>query len=637
MDSIEEFVRAWDANPRERIINGIVESLSKEMHEKVWEVIGGGEAGGIVVRQGSELSSAQAKERLSAGALVRERRRIGSRLEYQILDGDGPIGGWISTKIKDAFLLREVEETAEAKKRIAILTRRLAMLPRELDGVAKIDTVRSLELTKELYGHEGLLMKVDCTLWHRAATHCQFKRTCADYPAFPVDDPILTYLLEDPRLKPLRKVFPQPAGMGSDECQFVPCLDAVDGLLPDATSVAYFVGMSDQGQELLRGAARFGPQGAGTIVRAQTQVHYKTDAEALQAAYQRGETTADNDEGETSPTNHGGSTMAVLYDAALCLTRVSKSAAAIPVKIACTLGKPCPLLHTLYLEANFLDERVNGKVEQDTCRVAVKLMMGETVVTEIEILFNWRSGRQIKAFDSFPEKSILGAPCIDWVPRELALAHAPSSFTQEGWDRGSYNNAACVDKGMMMKFPKRCGPRYNATQMTNMKNQGWSPHVRANRPFTGAKFRSDLAYASGLTPAAISHTKWYNPTENQFDGVVKFGPQASDAWFLDEGAGQATPQMSMVAHYGMVLAVLDEFAAHLPRLKPGLMTVTWQFEADMRCMVPIGEELQIRTWTCNTQKPKLDHPAAILVTAQILNDKQQILVSADITLFGSWW
>lgn len=64
-----------------------------------WEVVGGGDKGGILVRKGHELASAQYDERLSTGALVEETKLVGERLCYTRLTGSGPREGWVSIKL----------------------------------------------------------------------------------------------------------------------------------------------------------------------------------------------------------------------------------------------------------------------------------------------------------------------------------------------------------------------------------------------------------------------------------------------------------------------------------------------------------------------------------------------------------
>lgn len=77
------------------------------MPRQVWEVIGGGETGGILVKKGKKTSSDKYADRLSTGARVEEIEKEGDRLHYQRLTGSGPKEGWVSIEIvKD----REVKE-----------------------------------------------------------------------------------------------------------------------------------------------------------------------------------------------------------------------------------------------------------------------------------------------------------------------------------------------------------------------------------------------------------------------------------------------------------------------------------------------------------------------------------------------
>lgn len=69
-----------------------------------WEVVGGSEKGGILVRQGPELTSKQLEERLSSGAELEELELRGERLHFRKLSGRGPPEGWISIKLKDKVL-----------------------------------------------------------------------------------------------------------------------------------------------------------------------------------------------------------------------------------------------------------------------------------------------------------------------------------------------------------------------------------------------------------------------------------------------------------------------------------------------------------------------------------------------------
>lgn len=87
------------------------------MGGQLWEVVGGSEKGGIVVRTGRELTSAQTAERLSTSAVVEELERHGDRLRFKRLTGTGPIEGWVSLRLKDKVLLepRSGDEVQPAK------------------------------------------------------------------------------------------------------------------------------------------------------------------------------------------------------------------------------------------------------------------------------------------------------------------------------------------------------------------------------------------------------------------------------------------------------------------------------------------------------------------------------------------
>jgi len=94
---------------------------------QIWEIVGGASAGGIVVREGQSLKSAQCDERVSFGALVEEVELVGERLHYKLRDGEGPDGGWVSLTLKSNPLVTKSDKVptppadiftnAEGKKR----------------------------------------------------------------------------------------------------------------------------------------------------------------------------------------------------------------------------------------------------------------------------------------------------------------------------------------------------------------------------------------------------------------------------------------------------------------------------------------------------------------------------------------
>lgn len=76
-----------------------------EQGQQLWEVVGGVQKGGILVRVGEATTSQELPDRLSCGAWVREERLSGQRLRYRRLTGSGPETGWVSLRLKDQDLL----------------------------------------------------------------------------------------------------------------------------------------------------------------------------------------------------------------------------------------------------------------------------------------------------------------------------------------------------------------------------------------------------------------------------------------------------------------------------------------------------------------------------------------------------
>lgn len=67
---------------------------------KVWRVVGGGEKGGIVVRQGEDTTSAECAQRLTTGAIIEELEFEDGRLKFAKIVGAGPDIGWVSIAFK---------------------------------------------------------------------------------------------------------------------------------------------------------------------------------------------------------------------------------------------------------------------------------------------------------------------------------------------------------------------------------------------------------------------------------------------------------------------------------------------------------------------------------------------------------
>lgn len=70
----------------------------------IWEVVGGAEKGGIVVREDADLKSSECP-RLAPGALVQQLALQGDRLRFAKTVGVGPATGWVSICLRDKPLL----------------------------------------------------------------------------------------------------------------------------------------------------------------------------------------------------------------------------------------------------------------------------------------------------------------------------------------------------------------------------------------------------------------------------------------------------------------------------------------------------------------------------------------------------
>eukprot|EP00442_Polarella_glacialis_P045907 CAMPEP_0115150436 /NCGR_PEP_ID=MMETSP0227-20121206/65045_1 /TAXON_ID=89957 /ORGANISM="Polarella glacialis, Strain CCMP 1383" /LENGTH=621 /DNA_ID=CAMNT_0002560815 /DNA_START=66 /DNA_END=1931 /DNA_ORIENTATION=- len=80
-----------------------------------WEIVGGGASGGIMVREGRLLKSAELQERLSKGAIVKELEfhESSGRLNYDLVRGSGPQKGWVSTSLQGKELAQRTSEPSE--------------------------------------------------------------------------------------------------------------------------------------------------------------------------------------------------------------------------------------------------------------------------------------------------------------------------------------------------------------------------------------------------------------------------------------------------------------------------------------------------------------------------------------------
>jgi len=93
---------------------------------QLWEVVGGADKGGIVAREGMDTKSALLDERLETGSVVEELELKAGRLNYRLINGNGPATGWVSIKLKDKDLLIQTDsagsepvDTSDVKAMIA--------------------------------------------------------------------------------------------------------------------------------------------------------------------------------------------------------------------------------------------------------------------------------------------------------------------------------------------------------------------------------------------------------------------------------------------------------------------------------------------------------------------------------------
>jgi len=143
---------------------------------QLWEIVGGADKGGIVVRSGPTTTSQQLDQRLSTGALVEEVEVNGDRLSYKLLEGTGPAQGWVAIRITGKELAvktdkkpgaasvgagskpAQVGPNGEAPLPIAVLfPGQGSQYVKMLDGSKDLPRVREmLEKAKDILGYDIL-------------------------------------------------------------------------------------------------------------------------------------------------------------------------------------------------------------------------------------------------------------------------------------------------------------------------------------------------------------------------------------------------------------------------------------------------------------------------------------------------
>ncbi|CAE7670011.1 unnamed protein product [Symbiodinium microadriaticum] len=112
---------------------------------KRWEVVGGSDKGGILVREGQSTTSKQLADRLSTGALVEELDLRGERLQFKRLTGTGPEIGWVSRELSSFMApVATAKHGAVGRKLAQRLDCALSLQEELMEGFGKPEFQRTL-------------------------------------------------------------------------------------------------------------------------------------------------------------------------------------------------------------------------------------------------------------------------------------------------------------------------------------------------------------------------------------------------------------------------------------------------------------------------------------------------------------
>eukprot|EP00435_Cladocopium_sp_Y103_P000933 s53_g1.t1 len=525
----------------------------------IWEVVGGGKDGGIMVREGCSLKSPELRQRLATGSLVRELAEKGERICYQLLSGSGPQAGWVSIKVKNTEMLASVSKKPTLEREVQLLIRRLAMLPLPLYKVLSFPELSCKQIT-------GMLKA----------------------------------LLADERLTPLQRCFPR---VGPNDTEYVPSTDPVTGLMPDTVSALYFLEDAKETQVTsLRGIVRFGAQATQSMSRGEPE-----------------------EDGEFAPGVHGGAEAMVLADAAVYFARLAWNPNAMLKKISCQFSKPCPCFQSLEISVNLgLSEDFQYGSGIVTAKINLKLE--KNLISFGEALLVSFPNKPMRVPANLPAKISLAPPGVEWIPPELAQYMA-AAF-----------QLPC------MRFPKSCAAVEELGRQEQERQRGRQKHVRANRPVRGGEMRNDLCFPGGLTPAAIAFEKYFEKASGGilFDGILKLGPQASDALFLaPDRRSVLDGSMSLTVAWPLrpwmtIWRICQDVTAEMLGLD-GLdgakrlaekTSITWKLELECHALLPIGQELDFECFCPFVQTG----PVGNYVTGEIRYENEVLAtLSAVIT------
>jgi len=125
------------------------------MDSGVWEVVGGADKGGIIVRRGKELASSQEPQRLSTGAVVKRLALQDGRLRYVLLVGTGPKTGWITTKTGGKDLVIRTSKPPEVPQRNAVQTKAVVLAETPEVPAEEVRTRQTVDLPARTQPHGG--------------------------------------------------------------------------------------------------------------------------------------------------------------------------------------------------------------------------------------------------------------------------------------------------------------------------------------------------------------------------------------------------------------------------------------------------------------------------------------------------
>mmetsp|Transcript_23963 Transcript_23963/g.50837 ORF Transcript_23963/g.50837 Transcript_23963/m.50837 type:complete len:1164 (-) Transcript_23963:85-3576(-) len=80
-------------------------------YQEIFEVVGGGAVGGLIVREGKDLNSEKVEERLATGSMIRLLEEVQGRARYELVDGEGPMEGWVAIKVQGKDMLQKADDS----------------------------------------------------------------------------------------------------------------------------------------------------------------------------------------------------------------------------------------------------------------------------------------------------------------------------------------------------------------------------------------------------------------------------------------------------------------------------------------------------------------------------------------------